>query len=112
MLALWKKSYDKSRQCIKKQRHHFTDKGPYSQRYGFLSSLLAQLVKNLPAMRKTWVQLLGCKDPLEKGKATHFSILAQLELDMGQQTGSKQGKKYIKAVYCHPVYLTYMQNTS
>ena len=36
----------------------------------------------------------------------------QLELDMGQQTGSKLGKEYIKAVYCHPAYLTYMQNTS
>ena len=36
----------------------------------------------------------------------------QLELDMEQQTGSKQGKEYIKGVYCHPVYLTYMQNTS
>ena len=32
----------------------------------------------------------------------------QLELDMEQQTGSKLGKKYIKAVYCHPAYLTYM----
>ena len=36
----------------------------------------------------------------------------QLELDMEQQTGSKLGKEYIKAVYCHPVYLTYMQNIS
>ena len=36
----------------------------------------------------------------------------QLELDMEQQTGSKLGKEYVKAVYCHPVYLTYMQNTS
>ena len=36
----------------------------------------------------------------------------QLELDMEQQTGSKQGKKYVKAVYCHPAYLTYMQSTS
>ena len=36
----------------------------------------------------------------------------QLELDMKQQTGSKLGKKYIKAVYCHPAYLTYMQSTS
>ena len=32
----------------------------------------------------------------------------QLELDIQQQTGSKSGKEYIKAVYCHPVYLTYM----
>ena len=36
----------------------------------------------------------------------------QLELDMVQQTGSKSGKEYVKAVYCHPVYLTYMQSTS
>ena len=34
----------------------------------------------------------------------------QLELDMEQQTGSKLGKEYIKAVYCHPAYFTYMQN--
>ena len=36
----------------------------------------------------------------------------QLELDMEQQTGSILGKEYIKAAYCHPVYLTYMQSTS
>ena len=36
----------------------------------------------------------------------------QLELDMEQQTGSKSGKGYIKAVCCHPAYLMYMQNTS
>ena len=36
----------------------------------------------------------------------------QLELDMEQQTGSKLGEEYIKAVYCHPAYLTYMQSTS
>ena len=36
----------------------------------------------------------------------------QLELDMEQQTGSKSGKEYIKAVYCHPAYLIYMQSTS
>ena len=36
----------------------------------------------------------------------------QLEVDMEQQTGSKLGKKYVKAVYCHPAYLTYRQSTS
>ena len=40
------------------------------------ASLVAQLVKNLPAMRETWVPSLGWEDPLEKGKATHSSILA------------------------------------
>ena len=39
-------------------------------------SLVPQLVKNLPAMQETWVQSLGWEDPLEKGKATHSSILA------------------------------------
>ena len=36
----------------------------------------------------------------------------QLEPDIEQQTGSKLGKEYVKAVYCHPTYLTYMQSTS
>ena len=36
----------------------------------------------------------------------------QLELDIEQQTGSKSGKEYVKAVYCHPAYLTHMQSTS
>ena len=40
MLAPWKKSYDKSRQCIKKWRHHFADRGLYSQACGFSSSLV------------------------------------------------------------------------
>ena len=39
-------------------------------------SLVAQLVKNLPAMRETWIQSLGQEDPLEKEMATHSSILA------------------------------------
>ena len=36
----------------------------------------------------------------------------QLELNMEKQTGSKSGKEYVKAVYCHPAYLSYMQSTS
>ena len=40
------------------------------------ASLVAQLVKNLPAMREAWVRSLGWEDPLEKVKATHSSILA------------------------------------
>ena len=41
-----------------------------------MASLIAQLVKNLPAMGETWVRSLGQEDTLEKGKATHSSILA------------------------------------
>ena len=40
------------------------------------ASLVAQMVKILPAMKEAWVQSLGWEDPLEKGKATHSSILA------------------------------------
>ena len=47
--------------------------------------------------------------PLEKSVQVRKQ---RLELDMEQQTGSKQGKEYVKAVYCHPAYLTYMQSTS
>ena len=40
------------------------------------ASLMAQVVKNPPAMRETWVGFLGWEDPLEEAMATHFSILA------------------------------------
>ena len=48
----------------------------YNKIIVFWVSLVAQMVKNLPAMQETWVQSLGWEEPLEKGKATHSSILA------------------------------------
>ena len=62
-----------------------------------------------------------CKILKEMGILDHLICLLrnlyevkkqQLELDMEKQTGSKSGKEYIKAVYCHPAYLTDMQSTS
>ena len=50
------------------------DLDDYKQVWG--ASPVAQLLKNPPAMRETWVQSLGWEDPLEKGKVTHSSILA------------------------------------
>ena len=44
--------------------------------YIYWTSLVAQMVKNLPAMHEIWFQSLGQEDPLEKGTTTHFSILA------------------------------------
>ena len=44
--------------------------------YIYRASLVAQTVKNLPAMKETWVQSLGWEDPLEKGMAAHSSVLA------------------------------------
>ena len=49
------------------------------------ASLVAQLVKNLPAMQETWVWSLGWEDPLEEGKATHSSILGWTIQSMGSQ---------------------------
>ena len=47
----------------------------YPLQYSWVS-LVAQMVKNLPALREIWVRFLGQEDPLEKGLATHSSILA------------------------------------
>ena len=66
-----------------KQETHFdlwVGKIPWTRQWHPLqcswTSLVAQLVKNLPAMRETWVRPLDWEDPLEKGKATHSSMLA------------------------------------
>ena len=61
---------------------------------------------------KLWeiLQEMGPPDlPLEKPV---YRSGSKLELDMEEQTGSKLGKEYVKAVYCHPAYLTSMQSTS
>ena len=53
------------------------------------------------------------KTPWPASWETYMQIRKQqLELDIEQQTGSKSGKEDVKAVYCHPAYLTYMQSTS
>ena len=50
----------------------------------FWTSLVAQTVKNPPALRETWVQSLGWEEPLEEDTATHFSILAwRIPMDRG-----------------------------
>ena len=58
------------------------------------ASLVVQLVKNLPAMWETWVRSLGWEDPLEKGKATHSSILAQRISWTVQSMGSQKFRHY------------------
>ena len=50
---------------------------------------MAQIVKNLPAMQETWVQSLGREDPLEKGMANHFSVLAW-RIPWTEETGGLQ----------------------
>ena len=62
----------------------------YMKSYMKWASLESQLVKNLPAMRETWVQSLGWEDPLDKGKATHSSILAWRTAWTVQAIGSQR----------------------
>ena len=63
---------------------------------------------------KRWKFLkeMGIRDHLTCLLRNLYTGQEQLELDMEQQTGSKSGKEYIKAVYCHPAYLTYMKSAS
>ena len=63
---------------------------------------------------KVWKILkeLGIPDHLTCLLRNLYTGQEAIELDMEQQTGSRLGKEYIKAVYCHPAYLTYMQSTS
>ena len=70
---------------------------------------------------KVFVWITNCGKFLKMGIPDHFTCLPlicmqvkkqQLEPDMEQQTGSKLGKENVKAVYCHPAYLIYMQSTS
>ena len=60
----------------------------YPSQYSW-ASLVAELVKNPPAMQKTWVQSLGWEDPLEKGKTTHSSILDRRILGIIKSAGSQ-----------------------
>ena len=56
---------------------------------------------------------MGIPDHLTDSWEIYMQVRKQqLGLDMEQQTGSKLGKEYVKAICCHPAYLTYMQSTS
>ena len=55
---------------------------------------------------------MGIPDPLTCLLRSLYAGQEATEPDMEQQTGSKSGKEYVKAVYCHPAYLNYMQSTS
>ena len=74
-----------------------------------LKPLTVWITKNCGKLFKRWeyqtTLSAGCKTCMQVKKQ-------QLEQDMEQWTGSKMGKGYIKAVYCHPAYLTYTQSTS
>ena len=83
MLAPWKKSYDKPRQHIKRQRHHLADKGPYSQSYGFPSSHVPmwELDHKEGWAPKNWCFTLWWRRPLRvpwKTRRSNQSILKEV----------------------------------
>ena len=59
-----------------------------------------------------WAAVCGVAQSQTRLKQLSSSRKQQLELVMEKQTGSKSGKEYLKAIYCHHAYLTYMQSTS
>ena len=63
----------------------------------YWASLMAQIVKNLPAMCETWVQTLGWEDPLEEGMATHSSILAwRIPMNKGAWRAQSMGSQRVR----------------
>ena len=65
---------------------------------GFRASLLAQMVKNMPAMQETWVQSLGREDMLEKGMATHSNILTW-RIPLTEEPGGLQSTRLQRVRY-------------
>ena len=76
-------------------RHDWVTEMNWSKNIGMGCHALLQMVKNLPAMRKTWVWKLGWEDPLKEGMAIHSSILAwRISMDRGAWEGTVQwGRK-------------------
>ena len=84
MLAPWKKSYDRPRQCTEKQRHHSADKGPYGQSYGFSSSHvqmweLDRKEGSVPKNRCFWTAVLEkTLESLLDSRRSNHSILKEI----------------------------------
>ena len=92
--------------CVGKKRKESSRKTSTSASLTMLKTLTVWLTTNWKILQE-----MGIPDHLTTSCETCMQIKKQqLEPDM-EQTGSKLGKGYIKAVYCHPVYLTYMQRT-
>ena len=90
----------KARECQKKKKFCFID---YTKAFDYVDHNKLWKILQEMGIPTTWSASWEICMQVRK---------QQLELDMEQQTGSKLGKEYIKTVYCHPAYLTYMQSTS
>ena len=84
MLAPWEKSYDKPRQCIKKQRHHFANKSAYSQSYGFSSS-------------HVWMWEVDIKK-VEHGRTDAFELWCWRRLLRVPWTGGRSNQSILKEI--------------
>ena len=92
---------------IKKARE--LQKNIYFCFINYAKTLTLWIITNCGKFWKRWEYQITCPASWEICMQVRKQ---ELELDLEQQSGSKSGKEYIKAVYCHPAYLTYMQNTA
>jgi len=109
MLAPWKESYDKSKQCIQKQKHHFADKGAYSQSYGFSRShvWIWKLDHKADWVLKNWCfpTNSGAGEDLEsplgsKEIRSNQSILKEINLEYSLEELTLKLKLNILAMWC------------
>ena len=91
---------------IKKAREF--QKNIYSASLTMLKTLTVWITTNWKILQE-----MGISDTITASRETCMQVKnQQLESDVGQQTGSKLGKEYVKAIYCHPAYLASMKSTS
>ena len=107
----------KARDLFKRIRD---SKGTFHAKMGSIKNRNGMDLTEPEDTKKRWQEYTDCTEDLHD-PGNHNGVITHLEPDilecevkwaMEQQTGSKQEKEYVKAVYCHPAYLTYMQSTS
>ena len=102
-VAPWKKSYDKPGQCLKKQRHHFADKGPYSQSYGFSSShvWMWEVDHKEGWTLKNWCfQIVVLEKTLESRWRSNQSVLKEIKPDIHRKDCCWSWSSHTLATWC------------
>ena len=100
-LAPWKKSYDKSRQCSKKQRHHFVDKSPSSQSYGFFSSRVQ--CAGIKTARRSISNLRYTDDTILMAESKELNSLLMKVKEESEQVGLKLNIQKTKIMASDPI---------
>ena len=92
--------------------HFYYPKGEFQKNIYFCFTDYAKAFDCVDHNKLKILKEMGIPDHLTCLLRNLYAGQKATEVDMEQQTGSKSGKEYVKAVYCHPAYLTYMQSTS